>query len=103
MRTMLKVSIPVETENKAIADGSLPRLLQGLLGDLKPEAAYFLASEGTRTALIFFNLADPSQIPAIAEPLFMGLDAEVDFFPVMNAEDLGKGLAAAEQTVKKYR
>ncbi len=102
MRTLLKVSIPVETGNKTIADGSLPRLLQGLLGDLKPEAAYFLTEGGKRTALIFFDLADPSQIPAIAEPLFMGLDAKVAFSPVMNAEELAKGLGAAEQAVKKY-
>lgn len=102
MRTLLKVTIPVETGNRAVADGSLFRLFQGLLGDLKPEAAYFLFLEGRRTALIFFDLADPSQIPAISQPLLMLLDAEVDFFPVMNAEDLSKGQAAAEQAVKRY-
>ncbi len=102
MRTMLQVSVPVERGNKAIADGSLPKLVQGLLADLKPEAAYFFPSEGLRSFVVVFDLADPSQIPAIAEPLFMLLDAEVDFRPVMTAEDLAKGLGAAEQTIKKY-
>ncbi|MBI2910791.1 MAG: hypothetical protein HYY05_01515 [Chloroflexi bacterium] len=102
MRTMLQVSVPVEKGNRALADGSLPRLVQGLLADLKPEAAYFFAAKGKRTFVAFFDLADPSQIPAIAEPLFMLLDAEVDYRPVMNAEDLAKGLGAAEQSVKKY-
>ncbi len=36
-----------------------------------PEAAYFLAEDGMRTALIFFDLQEPSQIPAVAEPAFL--------------------------------
>jgi hypothetical protein len=103
MRVMLKVSMPVEKANRAIEDGSMAGKMQAILGDLKPEAAYFLAYGGKRTSLIFFDLADPSQIPAVAEPFFIGLDAEVDFYPVMNAEDLGKGLPAAMDAVRKYK
>jgi hypothetical protein len=43
-----------------------------------------------------FDLKDPSEIPGIAEPFFMHLNAKVDFCPVMNAEDLQKGLEAAQ-------
>ena len=95
MRMMLKVAIPVEVGNKAIKDGSLPRTIQSTLDRLKPEAAYFLAEDGKRTALFFFNMQDASQIPAIAEPLFMGMNASLTMLPVMNAEDLQKGLAEA--------
>ena len=34
-------------------------------------------------------------MPVIAEPLFMGLDASIDFTPVMDAADLKKGLQQA--------
>ena len=95
MRMMLKVTIPVEVGNKAIKDGSLPRTIQSTLDRLKPEAAYFLAEDGKRTALFFFNMQDASQIPAIAEPLFMGMNASLTMLPVMNAEDLQKGLGEA--------
>jgi hypothetical protein len=37
-------------------------------------------------------LPAPPQIPAIGEPFFAGLNAEVYFTPVMNAEHLQKGL-----------
>ncbi len=47
MRVLLKVTLPVETGNQAIADGSLPTKMQAILGDLKPEAAYFVAFEGS--------------------------------------------------------
>ena len=95
MRMMLKVTIPVEAGNKAIKDGTLPRTMQSTMERLKPEAAYFLAEDGKRTALFFFNLQEVSQIPTIAEPLFMGMNASLTMLPVMNAEDLKKGLAEA--------
>jgi len=43
MRMMLKVSIPVDTGNAAIRDGSIVKKIQTILADLKPEAAYFTA------------------------------------------------------------
>jgi hypothetical protein len=95
MRMMLKVTIPVEAGNKAIKDGTLPKTLQATMQQLKPEAAYFFPENGVRTALYFFNLQDVSQIPVIAEPLFMGMNAALTMIPVMNAEDLQKGLTEA--------
>jgi len=95
MRMMLKVTVPVEAGNKAIKDGTLPKTLQATMQQLKPEAAYFFAENGVRTALYFFNLQDVSQIPVIAEPLFMGMNAALTMIPVMNAEDLQKGLTEA--------
>jgi hypothetical protein len=96
MRTLLKISIPVEQGNKTIIDGTLPQILQNVLGRIQPEAAYFMTMNGKRTGLIVFDLADPSQIPAIGEPLFQGLNAEIEFAPVMNQQDLMKGLSSME-------
>ena len=47
MRFLLKVSIPVETGNAAISDGSLPKTIESILADLKPEAAYFAEEPGS--------------------------------------------------------
>jgi hypothetical protein len=102
MRMMLKASIPVEKGSQTIADGSLPKIIQEILGELKPEAAYFLSLNGKRTSLIFFDMADTSQIPAVAEPFFMAFDAEVELYPVMNGDDLAKGLDGAAAAAKKY-
>ena len=92
MRMMLKVTIPVEPGNVAVKDGSLKRIIGEALGRLKPEAAYFLAEGGLRTAIMIFDLADQSEIPSIAEPFFAGFNAAVSFVPVMNADDLEQGL-----------
>lgn len=102
MRMMLKASIPVEKGSQTIADGSLPRIIQEILGEIKPEAAYFLTLDGKRTSLIFFDIADSSQIPGVAEPFFMAFDADVELYPVMNGDDLAKGLDGAAAAAKKY-
>ena len=95
MRMMLKLTIPVEAGNNAIKNGTLPKAMQAMMQNLKPEAAYFFAENGLRTALFVFNMDDVSRIPIIAEPFFMGMNAALTMIPVMNAEDLQKGLAEA--------
>jgi hypothetical protein len=92
MRMMMKVKIDIEAGSRAIADGSLPQLMQQTLAALRPEAAYFGPEEGVRTAFIVFDLQDPSLLPSLSEPLFSKLKARVEMFPVMNQEDLQKGL-----------
>jgi hypothetical protein len=95
MRMMLKIMIPTEAGNRTIKDGSLPKVFEATMSKLKAEAAYFVAEDGVRTAMIFFDMRDSSDIPSIVEPLFVGIDAEVALLPVMNADDLRKGMKAA--------
>jgi len=102
MRFLLKVEFPVEVGNAKAKDGSLSQTIQAILDDQKPEAAYFLASDGKRAAFIFVDLQNPSEIPALAEPWFLAFNAKVEFVPVMNTEDLIKAGPAIEQAVKKF-
>lgn len=92
MRMMMKVQMDTEAGSRAIADGSMPQLMQDTLRQLKPEAAYFGPENGIRTAFIVFDLQDPSQLPPISEPLFSKVKANVQMFPVMDRDDLQKGL-----------
>ncbi len=68
----------------------------------KPEAAYFVAEEGNRSAILFVNMDDASQIPAIAEPWFLAVDATVEFQTVMKMEDLLKAGPSIKNAVKKF-
>jgi len=94
MRMMMKVAVPVEAGNKAIEDGSLPRVIQETMERIKPESAYFTVENGARTAFMFFEMTDSTQMPAIGEPLFVHLKAEIELTPVMNAQELQRGLSA---------
>jgi hypothetical protein len=97
MRMLLKVQMEVEAGNRAIRDGSLAETLDRVMGQIQPEAAYFTALDGKRTALIFFDMESPSQIPSVAEPFFMALDAAVEIVPAMNAEDVRTGIEEASK------
>ena len=97
MRTMIRITVPVDACNKAVQDGTLQKIVSDTMERLKPEGAYFFADRGVRTSIMIVDCKDVSDIPAIAEPLFIGLNAAVEFIPVMNAEELKKGLAKAMQ------
>jgi len=103
MRTLLRVSIPVEAGNAAAKAGTLGSAVEKILADLKPEAAYFFADDnGNRSASIVFDLKDPSDIPAIAEPWFLAFNAKVSFRPVMNAQDLAKAGPSIGKAVEQH-
>jgi len=95
MRMMLKLSMPVDHGNAAIKNGMLQRSIETAMKALKPEAAYFYPEDGKRTAIMVFDMQGSWQIPATLEPLFINLGASVHLTPVMNAEDLQRGLKEA--------
>jgi hypothetical protein len=97
MRMMLKITFPTEKASHAIKDGSFQKIMQGTMSKLKPEASYFLADKGYRCAMLFFDMQDASDIPAIVEPLFASLGVAVELQPVMNADDLQRGFSALAQ------
>ena len=66
-------------------NGSAGAKTNAILDATKPEAVYFTEMNGRRTAVILVELANPSRIPAFAEPWFLNFDAE--FYPVMSPEE----------------
>jgi hypothetical protein len=92
MRTLLRVIVDNVSGNKALSEGSLPKLIQSTTEKLRPEAVYFLPVNGKRSFFMIFDMKDSSEMPGIVEPFYQQLNAKVEFCPVMNAEDLQKGL-----------
>ena len=103
MRTLLQVSIPPETGNAAVKNGTLGATIHDILADLKPESAYFLADDhGNRSGFIVFDLKEASDIPGVAEPWFLAFDAKIALRPVMTPEDLGKAGPTFVDVVKRF-
>lgn len=99
---MMKVNIPTDTGNAGISDGSLQTTIQKCLTDMKAEAAYFTEDEGMRTAYIFFDMTDSSQLPKVAEPWFLAFNARLTVKPVMNLQDLQNAGPGIEAAVKSH-
>jgi hypothetical protein len=95
MRMLLKISMQVEKSNEAARSGALKKTLEATMAALKPEAAYFYPEDGKRTAIMVFDMQGSWQLPPTVEPLFQALGAAVYVTPVMNGEDLQRGLKDA--------
>jgi hypothetical protein len=102
MRMMLKANLSTDAANQLARQGKLGSTIQGILADLKPEAAYFAEDNGQRTAYIFFDMTDSSQLPAVAEPWFLAFNARLTVRPAMNPGDLGKAAASIAAAGRKY-
>jgi hypothetical protein len=89
MRMMMHVTIPHEPFNTSVKDGSVGAKMKRILDELRPEAAYFTASGGRRSAHLIVDLADASKIPSLAEPWFLTFNADIEIQPAMTPQDLG--------------
>jgi hypothetical protein len=90
---MIRWTVPAAQGNSSIKSGAMQKSIESMLADLKPEAAYFHAAGGKRGGTMIFDMTDSSQIPQVLEPLFQEFHAEVEIFPVMNAQDLQKAFS----------
>ncbi len=101
MRMMVDFDMPLEPFNGMVKAGSAGRMIEKVLGEIKPEAVYFAARGGKRWGTMIVDLPDASAIPKVAEHLFLAFEASVRFHPCMSPEDLansglddlGKGYA----------
>jgi hypothetical protein len=101
MRFLFKISFPVESGNAAAKKNGF-QAIQKIVEQQKPEAAYFIADGGQRTAILVINMDDASQLPAIAEPWFLALNAAVEVTPAMVPADLQKAAPAIAAAVKAH-
>ena len=100
MRMLVDFQLPIEPFNGLVKNGTAAKIMQKILGNLKPEAAYFVARDGKRGGTMVIDVADSTKIPTIAEPLFLHFNASVSFHPCMTPEDLAT--AGLEELGTKY-
>ena len=100
MRMLVHVKLPHEPFNAALRNGSVGKTMERILSETKPEAVYFTEYDGRRGAIMIVDIADPSKIPAIAEPWFLSFNADVSAHIVMSPEDLGR--AGLDALAKKW-
>lgn len=93
---MLTARLDTQTANQAVSDGTMNKLINGAMERLKPEAAYFSPVDGDRCCMMIFDMEDSTMMPPLTEPFFLA-GAKVSVQPVMNIDDLRKGLSNMER------
>lgn len=88
MKMLVHAKFPHEPFNTAVRNGTVGKTLTQILEEIKPEAVYFTNYDGKRGVIMIVDVADPSRVPALAEPFFLCFNADVEFHIVMNPDDL---------------
>jgi hypothetical protein len=102
MRVMVSFTFPTDSGNEAVKSGRMDKILPQIMEDLKPEAAYFYPHNGLRSGHFIVNMEDSSQILEVGERLRFGVGGTVEMTPVMNAEDIQKGMPSFGAIVAKF-
>jgi hypothetical protein len=95
MRMLLKAVLDTEDANEVFRSGAAAEALDQLQDALQPEALYSFVEDGQRAFFAVFDLADPSEIPVISEPLYQRANVKIMLTPCMTLEDVKKGIEEA--------
>jgi len=90
MRMLLHAKFPHEPFNTAVRNGTVGKTIERILAEMKAEAVYFTEYDGRRGAIMIVDVAEPSAVPALAEPWFLAFNADVSIHIVMSPQDLGR-------------
>lgn len=100
MKMLLRVTFPNEQFNAQIKKGTIGKTLEKILGELKPDAAYFTLDDGERSVLLIVNIDKPNEYVRYAEPFFLQFNARIKYEIAMTPEELKN--AGVEEFGKKY-
>lgn len=93
MRVIVRAMIPTAAGNKMVKDPNFLKNLEDYIKKFNCEASYFTEVNGNRTMVFVLDLASSDMIPAVAEPLFQGFEANLEIHPAMNLDDLKKAIS----------
>ena len=100
MKMLLRVTLPHGPFNAMVKDGSVGKMLDKIIGEIKPEAVYFTLNDGKRSALMVVNVSKPADYVKYAEPFFLKFSSDVSYEIVMSPEELKT--SGLEEIGKKY-
>lgn len=102
MRFLIRATMPVAAGNAFLKSEGWQAKMDQIMGDIKPETAYFTLDRGQRTIYMLVNVEHSHQLPSLAEPLWHTFQADVEFIPTMTQEDFGAAMPGIEAAIKKY-
>ena len=81
---------PLSLLNSLVRNGTAGAVIERCMDEIKPDQVYFAEHNGKRGCTMVVNIKDESEIPRIAEPMFLNFNANCEFRIAMAKEDLMK-------------
>jgi hypothetical protein len=100
MKMLLDITLPHQSFNAAVKDGTAGSKLNRILEATKPDAVYFTEQNGQRGAVLVVDLPDASKLPALVEPWMLTFQADIKLRLLMMPEDLKR--AGLDELGKKW-
>lgn len=100
MKMLLTVTFPHEPFNAKIKKGTIGEVLDKLMAEIKPEAAYFSLNEGKRHIFMLVNVNSGGDYVKYAEPFFLQFGADIKYDIVITPEEIKK--SGLDEIGKKY-
>ena len=100
MRLLFKITIPVEPFNTLARNGVVAQKMGAILEATKPESIYFTGNDSGRGAVVVYNAEDGTQIPALAEPWFLTLNAKIEYSAAITPDELMR--SGLDELVRKW-
>ncbi len=93
MRMLMKIILPTEHYNRAIAEKRLGAVWKSFFDAARPEATYYVTERGLRAVHVVLDMTEASQFAALAMPLHTAFGAEITCEPAMIFDDITAALA----------
>jgi hypothetical protein len=97
----MRATIPVLAGNEMVK-GNMEATLNKIMEDVRPKEAYFAIENGQRTIYFIVDVEKASDMPRLAEPLWLALEADVEVIPTMSASDFGEAAPGIARVVSRY-
>jgi hypothetical protein len=101
-RFLVRATISVAAGNEQKTNPALAGRLQRALRWVDADDYYFVIENGKRCIYFMLTVAGTHEVPKIAEALWLGLDAEVEFLPAISQADFERGRAAVDEVVASF-
>lgn len=102
MKFLARATLGLEAGNAFVRDKEMSHKMEALLAEVRPESVYFGVEKGQRTIYCLVNVENGYEIPRIAEPFWLGLQATVEFIPVMAPDEFKKASSFIETASRKF-
>jgi hypothetical protein len=89
MRMIMLLEFPIEPFNTFVKNGTIGAKMRAILEDAKPEHVWMSERDGKRGGIVVVDVNSASDIPRLAEPWFLTLNAQVEFRIAMTPQELG--------------